>query len=46
VWVGWFRGPTRDRGEDDDVADNYIVRTYGTGRTAGRYTSSCTPAFF
>ncbi len=36
----------RARGEDDDVADNYIVRTYGTGRTAGRYTSSCTPAFF
>ena len=36
----------RARGEDDDVADNYLVRTYGTGRTAGRYTSSCTPAMF
>lgn len=36
----------RVRGEDDDVADNHSVRTYGTGCTVGRYTSSCTPAMF
>ena len=36
----------RIRGETDDLAENVIVRTYGTGRTAGRYTSTCTPAMF
>jgi hypothetical protein len=36
----------RIRAKDGDLAENVIVRTYGTGRTAGRYTSSCTPAGF
>ncbi|MBI5516061.1 MAG: hypothetical protein HY909_19920 [Deltaproteobacteria bacterium] len=36
----------RVRGTDDAVAENFIVRTYGTGRTAGRYTSGCTPPGF
>jgi hypothetical protein len=36
----------RIRGDTDDLAENVIVRTYGTGRTAGRYTSTCTPAGF
>lgn len=36
----------RVRGVADSVAENFIVRTYGTGRTAGRYTSACTPAGF
>ncbi|MEZ4389590.1 MAG: hypothetical protein R3A48_00730 [Polyangiales bacterium] len=36
----------RVRGVSDSVAENFIVRTYGTGRTAGRYTSACSPAGF
>jgi hypothetical protein len=36
----------RVRGTDDDVADNYSVRLYGSGCTSSRYTSSCTPSFF
>lgn len=36
----------RARPADGDVAENFIVRTYGTGRTAGRYTGSCSPAGF
>jgi len=36
----------RCRGADDDLAENLLVRTYGTGRTVTRYTSTCTPAMF
>lgn len=36
----------RVRGVSERVAENFIVRTYGTGRTAGRYTSACDPAGF
>jgi hypothetical protein len=36
----------RVRGTDDDVADNYGVRLYGSGCSSGRYTSSCTPSGF
>jgi hypothetical protein len=36
----------RVRGTDDDVADNYPIRTYSMGCTRGGYTSSCTPSFF
>jgi hypothetical protein len=36
----------RVRAEGGDLADNFIVRTYGASATAGRYTSSCTPAMF
>jgi len=36
----------RVRGTDDDVADNYSVRLYGSGCSSSRYTSSCTPSFF
>ncbi len=36
----------RARGTDDDLAENLLVRTYGTGRTVTRYTSTCTPAMF
>lgn len=36
----------RCRADPGDLAENFIVRTYGTGRTATRYTSTCTPAMF
>lgn len=36
----------RVRGTDDDIADNYSVRLYGSGCSSARYTSSCTPSFF
>lgn len=36
----------RVRAADGDVAENFIVRPYSTGRTAAHYTSACTPAMF
>lgn len=36
----------RVRGTDDDIADNYSVRLYGSGCSTARYTSSCTPSLF
>ena len=37
----------RIRADPGDLADNFIVRTYGGGgRRAAHYTSGCTPAFF
>jgi hypothetical protein len=36
----------RVRPDTGGGAENFIVRTYGTGRTAARYTSTCSPPGF